>query len=61
MDVSSPGEHRRGRRVALVLALLALLLAAVAIASAGDTPLGSGGTSGPQTRSWTSRRASSSS
>jgi heme/copper-type cytochrome/quinol oxidase subunit 2 len=47
MDVSSPGEHRRGRRVALVLALLALLLAAVAIASTGNTPLGSGGARRP--------------
>ena len=47
MDVSSPGEHRRGRRVALVLALLALLLAAVAIASAGHTPIGSGGARRP--------------
>jgi heme/copper-type cytochrome/quinol oxidase subunit 2 len=47
MDVSSPGEHRRGRRVALVLALLALLLAAVAIASAGNTPIGSGGARRP--------------
>jgi Domain of unknown function (DUF4129) len=47
MDVSSPGENRRGRRVALVLALLALLLAAVAIASAGHTPLGSGGARRP--------------
>lgn len=47
MDVSSPGEHRRGRRVALVLVLLALLLAAVAIASAGNTPLGAGGARRP--------------
>jgi uncharacterized protein DUF4129 len=47
MDVSSPGEHRRGRRIALVLALLVLLLAAVAIASAGDTPLGAGGARRP--------------
>jgi NADH:ubiquinone oxidoreductase subunit 6 (subunit J) len=47
MDVSSPGEHRRGRRVALVLGLLVLLLAAVAIASAGDTPLGGGGARRP--------------
>jgi Domain of unknown function (DUF4129) len=47
MDVSSPGEHRRGRRVALVLALLALLLAAVAIASTGHTPVGSGGARRP--------------
>jgi NADH:ubiquinone oxidoreductase subunit 6 (subunit J) len=47
MDVSSPGEHRRGRRVALVLALLVLLLAAVAIASTGETPLGGGGARRP--------------
>jgi NADH:ubiquinone oxidoreductase subunit 6 (subunit J) len=47
MDVSSPGEHRRGRRIALVLGLLALLLAAVAIASAGHTPIGSGGARRP--------------
>jgi hypothetical protein len=47
MDVSSPGEHRRGRRIGLVLGLLALLLAAVAIASAGDTPLGGGGARRP--------------
>ena len=42
MDVSSPGERRRGRRAALALGLLALLLAAVAIASTGNTPLGEG-------------------
>ena len=43
MDVSSPGERSRGRRAALLVGLLVLLLAAVAIASTGDTPLGAGG------------------
>ena len=47
MDVSSPGDRRRGRRVVLTLGLLLLLLAAVAIASTGETPLGGGGTRRP--------------
>ena len=47
MDVSSPGERSRGRRAALLLGLLVLLLAAVAIASTGDTPLGAGGARRP--------------
>jgi membrane protease YdiL (CAAX protease family) len=47
MDVSSPGEERRGPRVVLVLALLVVLLAAVAIASAGHTSLGTGGARRP--------------
>ena len=47
MDVSSPGERSRGRRAALLVGLLVLLLAAVAIASTGDTPLGAGGARRP--------------
>ena len=42
MDVSSPGERRRGRRTAVALVVLVGLLAAVAIASTGNTPLGEG-------------------
>ena len=47
MDVSSRGERSRGRRAALLVGLLVLLLAAVAIASTGDTPLGAGGARRP--------------
>jgi hypothetical protein len=47
MDVSSPGERRRGRRAAVALVVLAGLLAAVAIASTGNTPLGEGGARRP--------------
>jgi Domain of unknown function (DUF4129) len=47
MDVSSPGERRRGRRAAVALLILVGLLAAVAIASTGNTPLGEGGARRP--------------
>jgi uncharacterized protein DUF4129 len=47
MDVSSRGERSRGRRAVLLIGLLVLLLAAVAIASTGDTPLGAGGARRP--------------
>jgi NADH:ubiquinone oxidoreductase subunit 6 (subunit J) len=45
MDVSS--RRGRGRRAALALAVLIGLLAAVAVASTGATPLGSGGARRP--------------
>jgi hypothetical protein len=46
-DLSRPS---RGRRVALSLAVLVGLLAAVAIASTGDTPVGGGGVRSPSDR-----------
>lgn len=47
MERSSAGERRRGRRVAVALALVVLLLGAVAIASRGGTPVGGGGVRRP--------------
>jgi hypothetical protein len=47
MDVSSRAEHGRTRRALLVLAVLLSLLAAVAIASTGDVPVGRGGARRP--------------